>query len=112
MIRLKGRVCRGASGEEPCINVGWIREATDKQYAGDGTVIENIRCLIKLTVAGDETPENLQDIATKLSSLAIPDEVKENASIQAQLANLFTDALKNERIRHDVINKVPIRLIL
>lgn len=92
--------------------MGWTREATDKEYTEDGTVIETTRCLIKLTEAGDETAGNSEAIATKLSSLAIPDEVKENAAIQAQLANLFTDALKNERIRQDVIKEVPIRFSL
>lgn len=34
----------------------YLREATDKKYADDGTVIGVMRSLMKLTEAQDETP--------------------------------------------------------
>lgn len=42
----------------------------------------------------------------KLATLAFPEEVKSNAVIQAQLADLYVEALQNGRIRHEA----PIKL--
>lgn len=74
-----------------------------KEYADDRTAIEAMRKLMKLTQAWDETPGDLGARAKKLSVLVSPVEVKENAAIQTQLADLFIDELGNECIRHDVI---------
>lgn len=65
---------------------------------------------MKLAQAKIETPRELGTRATKLSALAFPEEAKENADIQAQLADLFVNALEKERIRYNVIKEAPIRL--
>lgn len=43
-----------------------------------------------------------------MAVLAFVKEVKENAAIQVQLANM--EALQNECIRHDVIKEAPVKL--
>lgn len=81
-----------------------------KEYADDEIAIEAMRSLMKLTQAGDETPGELGAKAMRLSAMAFPEEVKQNAAIQVHLANLFIDALENENNRHDVIKEASIRL--
>lgn len=38
--------------------------------------------------------------------------MRDNAAIQAELADLYVDERENERIRHDVIKEIPIRLLV
>lgn len=45
---------------------------------------------------------------TKLSTVAFPEEVRENVNIQVQLVDLLVDTLENERIRHES----PVRLLV
>lgn len=66
---------------------------------------------MRLTQVRDETPGNLGEGATKLSDLVFPEEVKENAAIQAQLADFFVDVLENERIRHEVIREATNQVV-
>lgn len=73
-----------------------------KEYADDGTAIEAMRGLMELTQAWDYAPVELGARAMKLSLLVSPIEVKENVTIQPQLADFFIDELENERIKHDV----------
>lgn len=63
-----------------------------------------------LTQTGNETPDLLEARRMKLSDLAFSEEVQKDAVIQAQLVDLFIDALEKERIKQDVIKKAPIRL--
>lgn len=72
--------------------------------------IEAMRDVMKLTQTRNETTKGLGARATKLSTIAYPGEVSENAAIQVQLADLLVDALKNECIRHDMIKEAPIGL--
>lgn len=51
---------------------------------------------------------NLEQVVTKLSTIAFPEEVRENAGIQVQLVDLFVDTLKNEGIGHDMIKEALI----
>lgn len=71
-----------------------------KEFADEGTAIQ----------VKDETRRELGARATKLSTIALPGEIRDNAAIQMQLPDLYVDASENERIRHDVIKEVPIRL--
>lgn len=50
--------------------------------------------------------------STKLSALAVSEEVRENVAIQAQFSDFFVDALENERTRHHVIREASTRLSL
>lgn len=81
-----------------------------KEYADEGTAIEAMWRLIKLIQTKEETTTELGERATKLSTIAFPEEVRENVTIQVQLADLFVDALGNKPIRHDMIKGSPIRL--
>lgn len=45
-----------------------------------------------------------------MSTLAFSEKVRENAAIQAQLADLFVDALEYEHIKYDLIREVQTRL--
>lgn len=69
-----------------------------------------MRCLMKLSQAKDEIPEELGTRATKLSALTFLEEAKENVAIRVHLADLYVDALINERIRHGVIKETLVRL--
>lgn len=44
--------------------------------------------------------------AEKLAVLVFPGKVREKAAIQTQLADLYAEALQNERIRGDVMKEV------
>lgn len=68
--------------------------------------------LTRFTQVRDEIPGQLGARATKLSALAFPEEVRENAAIQVQLVDLFVDALENKCIRPDIIRDVPTWLSL
>lgn len=69
-----------------------------------------MRALLKLSQLRDETPGELGARAGKLSSLAFPEVVRDNAVMQAQLADLYVEALSDERVRHDVLKEGPLRL--
>lgn len=73
-------------------------------------MIKAMRNIMKLNYASDETPGELVARVTKLSALAFPGKVRENAAIQLQLADLFVDVLANKHIRHDAIKEVTARL--
>lgn len=42
-----------------------------------------------------------------MATLVCPKEVRNNAVMQAQLADLYVEALQNERIQQDVIKEAP-----
>lgn len=65
---------------------------------------------MNLTQAMDKTTRELGARAMKLSTMAFPEEIRENAAIRVQLADLFVNALGNERIRYDEIKEAPIKL--
>lgn len=48
----------------------------------------------------------------ELSTVAFPEELRENAAFQVYLADLYVDALGNERIRHDVIKEGRVILLV
>lgn len=53
------------------------------EYADEGTAIEAMRCLMKLTHLKNETPPGLWVRTKKLVTLAFPEEVKSDAVMQA-----------------------------
>ncbi len=42
--------------------------------------------------------------------MAFPEVVRDNAVMEAQLADLYVEALSDERVRHDVLKEGPLRL--
>lgn len=62
-----------------------------------------MRALLKLTQLRDEIPRDLGIRVEKLASLAFPEDVRANAVMQAQLADLYVEALSEERICHNVL---------
>lgn len=50
----------------------------------------------------DETPGELGQNRVEEEIIITPEEVRENAAIQNQMADLFVDVMENEHIRHDV----------
>lgn len=80
------------------------------KYADEGTIVEAMRGLMKLAHAKCEFPKELGVRNEELAVLAFQKEVKENAAIRVQLANLYLEALQNECIRHDVIKEAPVKL--
>lgn len=79
----------GPTSKGHWINMGCLREATDKKYADDGMVIGVRRSLIKLTQAWNETPGVLGTRTTKLSTLAFFEEVKEKSHHSGPVADLI-----------------------
>lgn len=59
--------------------------------------------LIKLVQLRDKNPWGLGVKAEKLAILSFPEEVRNYAIMQAQVADLYVEALQNEHIWHDVI---------
>lgn len=47
----------------------------------------------------------------KEESIIAPKEIRENAAIQVQLADLFVHCLENGCIRHDVIKEAPDQVV-
>lgn len=45
-----------------------------------------------------------------MATLAFTQEIRVNTTIQAQLVNLYLEALHNECIRHDVIKRASAKL--
>lgn len=64
-----------------------------KEYVDEGMATDAMRSLIKLTQTRKEMTKELGARVTKLLTIAFPEEVRENATIQVQLADLFVDAL-------------------
>lgn len=81
-----------------------------REFADEGTAIEAMRALLKMTQLRDKTPGKLGARLEKLSLLAFPEVVRNNAVMQAQLANLYVEALSDERIRHNALKEGPLRL--
>lgn len=75
------------------------------EYVDEGTAIETMRSLMKLTQARDEMTRKLGARVMKLLTIAFSEEVRENATIHVQLADLIMDVLEN-----DVIKEAPITL--
>lgn len=48
--------------------------------------------------------------AGKLAALVFPEEIRINAIMQGQLADLYVEALHNECVRHGVIKEAPVKL--
>lgn len=71
------------------------------EFADEGTLIQVMRSLIKFTQAREEMTKELGARATNLSTIAFSGEVRDNATIQVQLADLLVD---------EVIKEVPIIL--
>lgn len=54
-----------------------------REYADEGTAIEITRSLMKLVQLRDKTPGELGVMSEKLATLAFPEEVTNNAVMQA-----------------------------
>lgn len=78
---------------DPCVTWKELEELQIGEYADEGTATETMKQL------RDETPRELE----KLATLAFPEEVRINAIMQAQLADLYVEVLQNEHIWHDII---------
>lgn len=100
---------KGLLASEPHLTWERLEELLTGEFADGGTAMEAMRALLKMTQLRDETTGELGARAEKLSSVAFPD-VKNNAVMQAQLADLYVEALSDERIRHDVLKEGPLRL--
>lgn len=57
---------------------------------------------MRLAQERNEGPEELGKRAKRLASPAFPEEVRENAAIQVQLADLFVAALQDKHIQHEI----------
>lgn len=75
-----------------------------EKYADERTAVKVMGGLRKFTQMKDKSPIELGMRATKLSTLAFHEEIRENVTVQAQL----TDQ-QNEHIRHDVIKEALVR---
>lgn len=87
----------------------WTEGLLVGEYADEGTAVEAIRSFMKLAQMKGESLGELGVKATKLSALDFPEEVRENAAIQA---DLYEKVLQNEPIRHYVIKDAPVRLLI
>lgn len=101
---------RGLLENHPRLAWEEVKKLLTKEFADEGTAIEAMRALLKLTQLREETPGELGARAGRLSSLAFPEVVRDNAVMQAQLADLYVEALSDERVRHDVLKEGPLRL--
>lgn len=101
---------KGPLASEPHLTWERLEELLTREFADKGTAIEAMRALLKMTQLRDETPGELRARAEKLSSVAFPDVVKNNGVMQAQLADLYVEALSDEHIHHDVLKEGPLRL--
>lgn len=59
-----------------------LEELLIEQYADEGTATETMRSLIKLVQLKEETPGELGIRVEKLTTLAFPEEVRNNAIMQ------------------------------
>lgn len=80
------------------------------EYADEGTAIEVMRSLMKLVHLRNKTTGELGVRSENLATLDFPEELTNNAVMQAQLAELYIEALQNECIRHDVIKEASVKL--
>lgn len=80
-----------------------------QEFANEGTAIESMRALLKMAQLKDETPGELGTRAEKLFLLTFPEEVKHNTIMQAQLADLYIEALSDGHIHHNVMKEGPLR---
>lgn len=48
----------------------------------------------------------------KLANLVFPEEERNKAVMQAQLANLYVEVLQNECIQHDIIKEALVKLLV
>lgn len=78
-----------------------------QEFANKGKVIEAMRALLKLVQLRNETPGELGTRVEKLATLAFLENVKDNAVMQVQLADLYVEALTDEHIRHNVLKEGP-----
>lgn len=69
------------------------------EYADEGMAVEAMRNLMKLAQMKEKSTRELGVRAEKLAALVIPEEVRENVGIQAQLADLYVEVLQNKHIR-------------
>lgn len=74
------------------------------------TATEAMRSPMKLVQLKDETPRELGDRVEKLATLPFLKEARSNTTMQAQLADLYVEALQNERIWNDIKKDAPVRL--
>lgn len=72
-------------------------------------VVESMRSFMKLDQVKDDTPGELGTKAIRLSALDFPEEVRENAAIQAELVDLYVNVLKNACISQRIIKEAPVR---
>lgn len=70
-----------------------------KEYSDDGTDIDARRSLMKLTHASYVTTRELEARVTEFSTMAFPEEVRDNAAIQVQLEDLFLGKLMHQTRR-------------
>lgn len=87
-----------------------LEELLVEEYANEETAIEAMRSLMKLVQIRGKTLGKLGVRAKKMPTLAFPGEVRDNTAIQAQLVDLYIEALQNEYIRHDVIKEALVKL--
>lgn len=69
------------------------------------TNVVAIRGLVTLAQTKGKSLGQLGVRTEELAVLAFPGKVREKAAIQTQLADLYVEALQNERIRGDVIKE-------
>lgn len=80
------------------------------EHADVGMVVEAMRSLMKLVQTKGKSPGELGERDEELAVMAFP-EVSGNATIQAQLANLYVEAFQNECIRYNMIKEAPFKLL-
>lgn len=94
---------------DPCLTWEKLEEWTTEEFANEGAAIEAMRAL-KLTQLKDEIPPHLRELGTRVEKLAILAFPEANTVMQAQLADLYVEALSEEHIHHNVLKEGPLKL--
>lgn len=93
--------------------LGWedLKNRVIEKYASVRTEIDANRKLLRLKQESGETPSELGERATELALLAYPEEAaRECKVIQAQLVDLYVDALQDDEVRNEILRGRPARL--
>ena len=94
--------------EGPGLTWAQLREELQAEYAGEPLVLEAMRSLAEVRQRENETLVELGERIRGLSLLAYPQEdIRSTPVLQAQLADCYIDALRDEEIKKEVVKAEP-----
>ena len=94
--------------EGPGLTWAQLREELQAEYAGEPSALEAMRSLAEVRQRENETLVELGERIRGLSLLAYPQEdIRSMPVLQAQLADCYIDALRDEEIKKEVVKAEP-----